>query len=174
MAEHTDPEHGHDFPEKNPSVAFDRSEENVKAVSGFGIGLAIGVVVVVFMMWGLFDWFYNREDEASATITPAQRMDKPQLPPEPRLQAEPRLDLAALREGEDAVLGENGKENEKRSYAWVDPNHGVARIPIQEAIKIIAAKGLPSRPATNLPDSDGFRQIPSVASSGRTLEKISQ
>ena len=164
MAEHIN--HEDDFPERNPSVAHDRGEEDVKTVSGFGIGLALGIVVVVFAMWGLFEWFYAREDQASPVVAPAILSEtKQQLPPEPRLQAQPRLDLQALHEGEDQVL---------TTYAWIDPDRGIARIPIAEAIKIVAAKGLPSKPAADLADADGFREIPSVASSARTSEKIAQ
>ncbi len=155
----------HGLPERNPSVSFEASEEDVKAVSGFGIGLAIGIVVVVFAMWGLFEWFYAREDRAYPAVTPVVASENPQLPPEPRLQAVPRIDLRSLREGEDQIL---------TGYAWVDPSRGVARIPIDQAIKIVAAKGLPSKPATDLPDDNGYREIPSVASSARTFEKISQ
>jgi hypothetical protein len=154
-----------EVPEHNPSVAHERTEEDVKAISGFGIGLAIGIVVVVFAMWGMFEWFYAREDRASPAVAPIILSEKPQLPPEPRLQAVPRLDLKALHEGEDEILN---------NYAWIDPDKGIARIPIEEAIKIVAAKGLPSKPVTDLPDPQGYRLIPSVSSSGRTFEKISQ
>lgn len=163
MAEHTNPDDH--FPDHNPSVAHDRGEEDVKSVSGFGIGLAISIVLVVFAMWGLFEWFYLREDQNSPVIAPPVLSEKPQLPPEPRLQAEPRLDLKALREGEDTIL---------TTYAWIDPSRGIARIPVEDAIKIVAARGLPSRPSAGLADENGVREIPSVASSGRTPEKIAQ
>jgi hypothetical protein len=166
MSQPNDPERLPDeTPEHHPSVAHERGEEDVKAVSGFGIGLAIGIVIVVFAMWGLFEWFYAREDRASPTPSPVVLSEKPQLPPEPRLQAVPRLDLKALHEGEDQVLD---------NYAWVDPEKGIVRIPIKDAIKIVIAKGLSSKPATDLPDAQGYRMIPSIASSGRTFEKISQ
>ncbi len=167
MAEHInhDPEPGQEDPIPNPSVSFEKAEEDVKAISGFGIGLAIGIVVVVFAMWGLFEWFYAREDNANPIVSPVILSEGPQLPPEPRLQSVPRLDLKALREGESQIL---------TSYAWVDPARGIARIPIADAMKIVAAKGLPSKPSTDLQDADGFREIPSEASSGRTFEKISQ
>ena len=88
---------------------------------------------------------------------------KQQLPPEPRLQAQPRLDLKALREGEDQVL---------TTYAWVDPDRGIARIPIAEAIKIVAAERIAfASPRLTLPDADGFREIPSVASSAQNVRK---
>ena len=56
-----------------------------------------------------------------------------------RLQAHPRQDLKELREAEDALL---------KSYGWVDKNEGVIRIPIDEAMKLVLQRGLPSRPAS--------------------------
>ena len=58
------------------------------------------------------------------------------LPPEPRLQTNPREDLRLLREQEDAIL---------KSYGWVDRPAGVVRIPIEEAMKLTVQRGLPAR-----------------------------
>ena len=66
---------------------------------------------------------------------------------------------------EDAIL--NG-------YGWVDPNKGIVRIPIAQAIDIVAQKGLPSKPSPAGMENDGYRTIPEDSSSGRTLEKIAQ
>ena len=57
-------------------------------------------------------------------------------PPEPRLQTDPRQDLADMRAKEDEVLG---------SYGWVDKNAGVVRIPIDAAMKLTLERGLPAR-----------------------------
>jgi hypothetical protein len=52
----------------------------------------------------------------------------------PRLvTAEPRV-LAAFRAQEDALLS---------SYGWVEKDKGLVRIPIAEAMKIVAERGLP-------------------------------
>ena len=58
------------------------------------------------------------------------------LPPEPRLQTNPRQDLRDLRSAEDAAL---------TSYGWVDKSAGIARIPIGEAMKLTVERGLPAR-----------------------------
>ena len=58
------------------------------------------------------------------------------LPPAPRLQANPRLELQEMRAEENAVL---------QSYGWVDRDQGVARMPIDEAMKIVVQRGLPAR-----------------------------
>ena len=59
------------------------------------------------------------------------------MPPEPRLQVDPRQDLSAYREREAALLD---------GYRWVDKNAGVVRIPIDEAMKRVVERGLPTRP----------------------------
>src|SRR5664279_5318158 len=81
---HTKHDHS---PEENPAVSYERSDLDVFAVTKFGIGLAIGTVIAVFMMWGLFEWFANHQNEAQVEL-PASMIEarKGLLPPEPRLQ----------------------------------------------------------------------------------------
>jgi hypothetical protein len=55
--------------------------------------------------------------------------------PQPQLQVAPIPDLKAFRADEDKVLN---------SYAWVDQPKGIVRIPIDQAIDLLAKRGLPS------------------------------
>jgi hypothetical protein len=66
------------------------------------------------------------------------------MPPEPRLQGvpghenDPQKDLREkLKTDQDA--------NEK--LEWLDKNAGIAQIPVKDAMKIIAEKGLPAASA---------------------------
>ena len=52
------------------------------------------------------------------------------------------------------------------SYGWVDKNAGIAHIPIQRAIDIVAQKGLPARPSSAQPARDQGLTLPSYSSSG--------
>jgi hypothetical protein len=167
MAENTKHPHneGHD-PDVNPGVSHETRDVNVFQISAFGIGLLLSCIVTVFAMWAMFDFFFHREDEKNAGNSAAAMMNqRPKLPPEPRLQRDPKIELKDLRADEDAILG---------SYGWIDPNKGIVRIPIDQAIDIVAQKGLPSKPSPAGQDNDGYRMIPEDSSSGRTLEKISQ
>ncbi len=156
--------HHHPHEEENPSVAHERGDADVFTISKYGIGLAISVVIVVFAMWGLFDWFYIRESDKPVEFSPQVLKERPSLPPEPRLQAQPKVELRQLRESEEQHL--NG-------YGWIDPDKGTIRIPIEDAIDMTAKKGLPSAPGA--PDLvRGSRQMPSGSSSGRILEKFAQ
>src|ERR1700710_619409 len=101
--------HGHER-EANPGVAHERRDVNVFQISAFGIGLLLGCIVVVFMMWGMFDYLFSREDAKNPSNPAAAMMSERQkLPPEPRLQAEPKIELRDLRADEDAIL---------TSYGW--------------------------------------------------------
>lgn len=157
--------HDHD-PLVNPAVSHERRDVNVFQISAFGIGLLLACIVTVFAMWAMFDFLFAREDKKNATNPAAGMMsERPKLPPEPRLQAQPKVELKDLRSDEDVILG---------SYGWIDPNKGIVRIPIAQAIDIVSQKGLPSKPSPTGMDNDGYRMIPMDSSSGRTREKISQ
>jgi hypothetical protein len=51
-------------------------------------------------------------------------------------------DLKAIRAAEDQVLN---------SYAWIDPEMNVVRIPIGRAMDLLVEHGLPSRPPAGEP-----------------------
>jgi len=53
----------------------------------------------------------------------------------PRLQASPTRDMQEMRRSENARL---------QSYGWVDRTAGVARIPIDQAMELLATRGLPA------------------------------
>src|ERR1019366_8383180 len=150
---HDQKAHGHDHePGVNAGVSHERRDVNVFQISAFGIGLLLSCIVVVFAMWAMFDFLFSREDAKNADNPAASMMNERQkLPPEPRLQAEPKIELKDLRADEDAILS---------SYGWVDPNKGIVRIPIDQAIEIVAQKGLPSKPSPAGLDNEGSRTIP--------------
>ena len=104
MAESTKNPHdgkGHDV---NPGVSHERRDVNVFQISAFGIGLLLACIVTVFAMWAMFDFLFQREDAKNATNPAASMMNqRPKLPPEPRLQREPKIELKDLRADEDAI-----------------------------------------------------------------------
>jgi hypothetical protein len=179
MAETTNNPHDHKHGQENPQVSHERADINVFQITGFGIGLVISCIVVVFAMWAMFAFLAKRENAKNAPMPVSMSDQRQYVPPEPRLSGVvlnekgeisthpvyPRVELQQLREDEDAILN---------TYGWVDPNKGTVRIPIDQAIGIVAQKGLPSKPSPAGSENDGYRMIPSVSSSGRTLEKISR
>jgi hypothetical protein len=88
------------------------------------------------LVWVLFQYFNAREANQPQPEYPLAVEQDKRLPPEPRLQTNPREDLRELRAGEDETLS---------TYGWVDKNAGVVRIPIDEAMKLVIQRGLPAR-----------------------------
>lgn len=160
----TKPKGGHD--ESNSQVAWERRDVDVFQISAFGIGLLLSCLVVVFGMWAAFNWMFRYEDSKNkGTATESMRKERPALPPEPRLQGNPRQEIKDLQGDEDTIL---------KSFGWIDPAKGTVRIPVALAIDLVAKKGLPSKLSPAGTANDGYRMIPADSSGGTTLEKIAQ
>lgn len=123
----------------NPETHHEESDVNIRAIFGFAIGLFVVAVVVHIGIYFLFVFLANREARGSAVRAyPLSIGQEDRLPPEPRLQTNPKQDLRDLRAIEDQIL--NG-------YRWIDRNAGVVGIPVSEAMKLTLQRGLPARPA---------------------------
>lgn len=158
-------EHEHDHVGDNPQVSYERRDVDIVQITGFGIGLLIAFLISVVAMWGLFEYFFARENKVNPANPPAMMSEKQTVPSGPQLQPNPPQELRDMHQNEDMLLG---------SYGWMDESKGIVHIPIDQAIDIVAQKGLPVKVSPAGGDHDGYRTIPSDASGGRTLEKISQ
>jgi hypothetical protein len=109
---------------------------NLRAVAATVAGIFVGTVVAAVAMWFFFTWLVESAEEAEGPVAAAVRLVPPELPPGPRLQASPEQELRRMRAHENEVLA---------SYGWADPAAGRVRIPIDRAIEVLAARGLPPR-----------------------------
>jgi len=119
------------------AVQHETSDANVRGVFAFAIGLTVATVFIGFGVWVLFQYFAAREARATPRNYPLA-VGGSRLPPEPRLQTNPRQDLSDLRAREDQQL---------TSYGWIDKNAGIVRIPIDRAMQLTVERGLPARGA---------------------------
>jgi hypothetical protein len=123
-------------PTANPEVRHEESDIDFRAIVGFGAGLIVVAVLIHLITYVVFRYFDVREARRVTPQYPLAVAQENRVPPEPRLQTDPRQDLADLRAKEDETL---------HSYGWVDRNAGIVRIPIDEAMKLTLARGLPAR-----------------------------
>jgi hypothetical protein len=126
----------HPTTEYSATGGHETRDVSIRPIARAAVGLGVGVVLTVMLMQVLINYFASRESHLSAPASPLAGAYGLKAPPEPRLQTAPRDDLLALRAAEDATL---------HSYAWVDRESGVARIPIERAIDLLAERGLPAR-----------------------------
>ena len=120
----------------HPESQHEESDVDFRAIITFGGGLLAVAIFVYVLIFGIFRFFDSREGVKVAAEYPLAAGQGHREPPEPRLQIDPRQDMADLRAKEDDLLG---------SYGWVDKNAGVVRIPIDAAMKLTLERGLPSR-----------------------------
>ena len=121
------------------SGTHEKRDVNVRNVALAGAVLLVGCVLALVAMSVVFRYFASREAKIQTQPSPlAAARGGPAEPPEPRLQTAPADDLRRLRAAEDAALG---------GYGWIDEKAGTVRIPIDRAIDLVAARGLPARTA---------------------------
>ncbi len=122
----------------NVEVVHEESDVNVGAILRYGAGLLIAAAVIHLFLWWLLGAYERRNERAQTQVYPLAAGTQDRLPPSPRFQENPQRELQDLRAKQGSLL--NG-------YGWVNKEAGVARIPIEEAMKIVIERGLPAREA---------------------------
>lgn len=119
-------------------VSFEERDVRVSIIFKFLFWMAVVIVLsfgfsLVFYRGLLHYW------NSEYTLPPPSRAEAgSRMPPEPRMQGmpghfnDPQLDMRE-KVAEDTAANE--------SLGWVDKNAGIAKIPVSDAMKIIAEKG---------------------------------
>jgi hypothetical protein len=131
---------------RNDTVSYESRDVKVRTIYWYLIALTISVAAAFFISVYVLRYterFVSRHDPPMMPARAAMGADYRVLPPEPRLQGVPGHDADPQQDHRDKVRADN-EANEK--YGWVDQNAGIAQIPVKEAMKIIAQKGLPATP----------------------------
>jgi hypothetical protein len=119
-----------------PEAGHETSDVSIGGIVKFGIGLAAATIAIHLAVWGFFRFLEKRErrEDRAEAVSPMVSASLRRTPPEPRLEPDPLAPRLRMRAREDAVL---------TTYGWVDRSAGVARIPIERAMELLAEKGLP-------------------------------
>jgi hypothetical protein len=168
-AHHYTPEEMH-----NEDVAHEHSDINIRALvwsAAVLAGVSIGAAILVYFLFNFFEReAKSRDPKLSPLAMPAAQMPPttnttPEFgdAPEPRLLTSEPANLWNIRQREQQIL---------QGYGWVDKGAGVARIPIDEAKKLLLERGLPVRPEP-IADPRLGTHAPTYgeSSSGRALAK---
>ena len=129
---------------EHDTVAFETRDVKARTIYIYLTVLAIAVilsyVVCVFILRATTN-FAAESDTPPPPVREEIGKDYLTMPPEPRLQGvpghgtDPQYDLRTK-------MREDMEANEKAG--WIDQNSGIAQIPVEDAMKIIAQKGLPA------------------------------
>ena len=146
-----DTKHQH-RPEPSPGVHHETSDVQVGPLAWIGVGLATLIIVSFLAMRGLFV-FLDRQ-QAQEDVVPLPMMtQRPQQPPEPRLQTTPVPNRKLIADQENMQLG---------TYGWIDSKKGIVRIPVDQAMKLLAERGLPTRNESGRPQAASDQQVPTA------------
>jgi hypothetical protein len=143
----------------NPETHREESDVPVKplwwALALFIIFAAITHIVLYFMYHAMIKAETKRFDPPQTTVarpaTAGIPQNQPLLQPFPHMPSAtettasmatpyentPATDLIEMRAAEDRVL---------KNYGWVDKQHGVVHIPIEQAKELMIARGTPASP----------------------------
>ena len=118
-------------------LGYEPEDANPRWVVGTAIAGSIFVLVAAAVLYAL-PTLFERMGPVVGGPPPSALERRAPTPPPPRLQSLPSQHLATYRAHEALVL--NG-------YAWIDAERGIARIPIDRAMSLLAERGWP-QPAT--------------------------
>lgn len=166
----------------NPDVMHEESDVNVRGVGAFVGILFAGLILMAGLMIGLFKGFekYAEYKDERIAVTPMARTDAERLPPAPRLQAakgfqsldphdpnDPKFNFE-LKEPAAEWNALHEKWNEELTSRATDQTGQAARVPIEDAKRMLLEKGLPARAAQGNVD---IVDLPSASSAGRQTQK---
>jgi hypothetical protein len=127
-------EHDYDVPSHaeaaHEQVEFDR-EIQYRQLIWMGVVLLVTALVSGVLVFFLLKGFIHDEDKKEGAIAPPIAIGPTEMSA-PKLLARPAAELQRVHDAEAEQLD---------SYGWVDAQGGIARIPIERAIDIAAAKG---------------------------------
>lgn len=114
-------------------------DASVRVIAISGAVLAVFLVVTVVLLKGYLGVLWGDGDSADSRADRPEAARAEQTATAPALTKTPDMGLAELRAAEDSLL---------KSYGWVHPDSGLARIPIDRAIAILAERGFSPRMGT--------------------------
>jgi hypothetical protein len=140
------------------SAGWEKRDVNIKGLFMFAFWMAVVLLVTLVGMRLTFD-FYKKVEPMGATMSPMVKTTDRMLPPSPRLQPLPHQEL------QDYCAAQ---QHDVNSYAWVDQPGGVVRIPVDRAMELILAKGLPARSSTAASGPESYTPVMAPTVAGET------
>ncbi|MFN2375680.1 MAG: hypothetical protein ABR538_04035 [Candidatus Binatia bacterium] len=128
--------HGDPNSPRNDDIRVETTDVSTRPVALSVLALAVFTLLFTFAAHLTFQFLGAHMKASSPPASPLAEQYAAKEPPEPRLQIDPKKDLVVHRAAEDKIL---------RSLAWVDREAGIVQVPIERAMELLLAKGLPAR-----------------------------
>jgi len=160
---HASPDH--EYRETPPGSTYEHTDASVWIIVRFMFWLAISAVIIHVGLGLLYALLIERAEETGEQRYPLAATQGGRLPPTPRLQQFPNKEFYEFRVGEEAFL---------EGYGWMNKETGIVHIPIEDAMRLMVERGLPSRTPADGAALETPGMMPSDASAGRVMERRRQ
>jgi hypothetical protein len=110
---------------------YETRDWNPRYIAYFVVGLVVAAAIIHAGVWFLYRQFERQQARTEYRPTLVDMPNTP--PPEPRLQLSPASEYQEQRRREEEIL---------KNYGWVDRDKGIARIPIDEAMRMLVERGV--------------------------------
>jgi hypothetical protein len=113
---------------------YEQDDVDVRGIVRFGIGVGVAIVVATTILAIVLRVWMRQPLPLDIQVSPARVT--PAAVPGPGLDAVPETNLQSMLQ----------QENERLfTYGWINRDTGRARIPIDEAMRLLSERGLPAR-----------------------------
>jgi hypothetical protein len=134
--------HGHHDTE------FEHEDLGSRGIFVFMIGLAVSMIVIYFIIVGMYSFLDKYERSQMVTASPlvstkgsiARVMTQADMDKDFKDNGAPMLETNERGQFRDFLMNQ---EDQLNSYGWVDEKAGVARIPIDRAMDLLVQRGVP-------------------------------
>lgn len=129
---------------RHTDVSFEERDIKAGVIYKYLFALGAAVVASLFICVFILRFTTTVADSNDTPPPPSRESHQRELPPEPRLQGvpghqtDPQADLRKK-------IEDDSEANEK--LEWIDRSSGIVQIPVKDAMKIVAEKGLSPSPA---------------------------
>ncbi len=133
-------------------TGFEHEDLSTRGIVAFMIGLAVTGVIIYFIIVGMYSFLDNYERSQMLTASPltttkgsaiSRVVNQSDMEKTFQDNGAPMLEVI---EGVELRQDLVKQEEQLNSYGWVDQKAGVAHIPIEQAMELIAQRGLPTVP----------------------------
>jgi len=121
-----------------PRGGYEKSDASPRGLFYFVLIMAALLIATFLFLVAVFKYLQKTENPGSFVAAPFAAIEP--VPPSPRIQPDPGLDMQHYYQSQQNLLN---------TYGWVDRQNGVVRLPIDRAMGLLLQRGLPTRPPAN-------------------------
>jgi len=119
-----------------PQSGYEKSDASPRGLLYFALVIAAILAATFLSLILVFKYFQKAQNPGSVVAAPFAGT-RP-LPPPPRIQPNPGIDMQSYYQSQQNILN---------TYGWIDRQSGVVRLPIDRAMDLLLQRGLPIRAA---------------------------